>query len=80
MKNHLFFDYKSTSRIRIKKCNCYQHDSYPYIYKIITKRLHFVIPKSMTIFTKEYVYIPLEYYRRILSDFYIKISYHESRN
>ncbi len=74
VKKHLYFDYPSTAKIRFKAANCYESPDYPYIYMICTKRLNFSVPKSMTMIGKKYVYIPLAYYRNVITEFYKKIS------
>lgn len=68
--NSLFFNYDGKNKIRFKKSNLYQSDEYPYLYRIKTKRLDFVVPKSMTLMTKDHAYIPLDYYRNVLTTFY----------
>jgi len=70
MKN-LYFDYPSGSKIRFKKGNCLIHDDYPLIYRIKTKKLDFVIPRKMTLFSDKYVFIPLDYYRNVLTQHYL---------
>ena len=74
----LYFNYPSTARIRIKKENCLYCEDYPCIYRIVTKKLDFIIPRNAVIFgTKEehkhLVFIPLSIYREKLTQFYSKI-------
>lgn len=71
-KKHFFFDYASTAKIRFKISNCYESVDYPMIYLITTKRLNFHIPKCMTIKTAKYMYIPMDYYRIILTKYYLE--------
>ena len=69
----LFFNYSSTSKIKIKKSNCYENPDFPCLYGIITKKLCFTIPKVAVIMTKSHVYIPNEIYRQELIKYYKKI-------
>lgn len=73
-KKHLFFDYKSGSKIRFKATNCFENDNYPLIYRIRTEKLLFDVPRCMTLIGKQYVYIPLDYYRNVLTKYYLKIN------
>lgn len=70
----LFFNYGSTAKIRIKKSNCYENPQYPCLYRIITEKLDFTIPKKAVIFTEKHVYVPLEIYRQKLISYYSKIT------
>lgn len=70
----LIFDYPANAKIRIKKCNCYVHDNYPCVYRIITKKLDFLIPRKFTIFGKSHVFIPSSYYQTELSKYYKSIT------
>jgi hypothetical protein len=70
IKHHnLWFDYKSNSRIRFKKENCFENEAYPRIYRITTERLDFTVPRRMTIFSDKHVFIPLAYYRQVLTNY-----------
>lgn len=73
MKN-LFFDYPDNSVIRFKKGNMFENDNFPYLYRIKTEKLDFTIPKKMVKIAEKHVYIPLAYYRNVLTNFYHKIS------
>lgn len=66
----LWFDYPSTARIRILKSNCYENPEYPCIYRIITDKLDFTLPRSAVIFNAKHAYIPLQLYRKELDLYY----------
>lgn len=68
--HQLFFDYPSTARIRLKKCNCYQAPEYPCIYRIITDKLDFTVPRTAVLFNEKYAFVPLQLYRDALHKFY----------
>lgn len=75
----LYFDYPDTSRIRFKKKNCLQCDEYPYVYRIKTDKLDFIVPRSAVILGtsekhKKYVFVALSEYRIALSNFYKSIA------
>ena len=72
MKNNLFFNYSSTAKIRILKKNCFYNENFPEVYKIKTEKLDFLVPKKAVIFSTNHVYIPMEYYRIILMNYYAK--------
>ena len=69
----LFFNYSSTAKIRIKKKNCFENSEFPCVYRIITKKLDFIIPRPAVILSREYVFIPLEIYRQKLTEYYSSI-------
>lgn len=70
---HLFFDYQFGSKIRFKKSNCFKHIERPYVYRIKTEKLDFIIPRKMVYFTDKYVYIPLHYYSKVLMNYYLNL-------
>jgi len=70
----LYFNYPSNAKIRIKKTNCYYSDDYPAVYRIITEKLDFLIPKVAVIFSKNHVYIPNSIYTEKLNQYYSSIT------
>lgn len=70
----LYFAYQSTARIRIRKENCLYCDNYPLIYRIVTDKLDFTVPRHAVIIGKgEHVYVSLHHYRQALDNFYQSI-------
>lgn len=69
----LFFAYPSTAKIRIKKGNCYFSDEFPALYRIMTGKLDFTIPKVAVIFGPRHVYVPNDIYKRELEKYYSSI-------
>lgn len=71
MTKHLYFDYPSTSRIRIHHRNVYTNSHG--LFRIITKKLDFIIAEKLCICSGDHVYIPLSIYRTELEKFYKKV-------
>lgn len=66
----LFFDYSSNAKIRIKKQNCYVSPDFPAVFRILTQKLDFLVPKAAVLFAKEHVYIPNDIYKQALIRYY----------
>lgn len=75
MTKDLFFNYRSASKIRIKKENCLYNEQFPYVFRIKTAKLDFLIPRAAVILTKQYAVISLEQYRLALTNLYKSINY-----
>lgn len=72
-KKNLVFDYPATSKIRIKISNCFECVEYPLIYRIVTDKLDFLIPKEHTIVSTKYVYVPLFEYHNARRKYYFSV-------
>lgn len=73
MTKQLYFNYSSTAKIRIKKENCYKNEQFPAVFRIITEKLDFLIPKNAVIFGEKHVFIPNSVYKEKLNDYYLNL-------
>lgn len=71
MIKDLYFTYSSTSKIRINCKNVYTNSQG--LFRIITKKLDFIIAEKLCIRSGDHVYIPLSIYRTELDKFYKKV-------
>ena len=70
MISGLYYKYPSTAMIRFKRENVWQKD---HLYRILTDKLDFIIPKQLVILSGDYVFIPNSYYQKILEQYYLDL-------